>query len=358
MPRFVFRVSCSVAIFCLALCLGASLAPARAAGPGASASTAGETPGGRSLWRAGGNVAVESQAGTPASEWNRGAAHAPDPADPASGLEELIALPPLAPSTVGDRAEPAVVVGEMRPWLDSRALRQSLDEIGLLKAAGFTYQPELAVPDDVCPQPGDWDQAAALSGMVASDQACALFFGKAEDAARENRLLRRLSPATALPALTRKEKDILTREPTGPAGREIIVRRSEAQVRAMLRAASRSEADLRLLGAHLYGLFLERLYTASVMVLAAAESDTLEPLHQARAALGANQGKVVELLARRGLLGDARFAATRLEIVDSLSRLLAGGQGRPTLARIEEALGIVREERASFLTPCREASRP
>lgn len=353
MPPFMFRLSCSVAIFCLALCLSARPASARAAGSGASTWAAREEPGGHSLWRAGGHVTAESRARPPAAERDRGAVFAPDPADPASGLEEGIALPPAAPSTAGAGAEPAVVVGEMRLYLDGRALRQSLDEIGLLKAAGFAYQAELAVPDDVCPQPGDRDQTAVLSGMVASDQACALFFGKAEDAARENRLLHRLSPETALPALTRKEKDILSQNPAGSAGREIIARRSEAQVRAMLEAASRSEADLRLLGAHLYGLFLERLYTASVMVLAAAESDTLEPLHKVHAALGANQRRVVELLARRGLLGDARFAGARLEIVNSLSRLLGGGQGRPTLAHMEEALDIVRRERASFLTPCR-----
>lgn len=88
------------------------------------------------------------------------------------------------------------------------------------------------------------------------------------------------------------------------------------------------------------------------MVLAAAESDTLEPLHKVHAALSTSQGKLVEMLARRGLLGNARFAATRLETVDSLLRLLASNHGRPSLAQMEEVLGIVREERASFLTPC------
>ena len=285
----------------------------------------------------------------PAPDWDKEGALAPDSADPASGLEDGMA-PPSVES--GGSLSPAAVVKKMRTLLDIRALRRSLDDIGLLKAAGFAYQEGLTLPGDICPQPGDRDQAAVLSGMAASDQAYALFFGKAEDAARENRLLRKLSPKTHLPGLTAKEKNVLAKDPTGPAGREIIVRRSEAQVRAMLAAASQNEANLRLLGAHLYGLFLERLYTTSVMVLAAAESDTLEPLHKVRAALSASQGKLVEMLARRGLLGDARFAATRLETVDSLLRLLASNHGRPSLARMEEILGIVREERASFLTPC------
>ena len=39
-------------------------------------------------------------------------------------------------------------------------------------------------------------------------------------------------------------------------------------------------------------------------------------------------------------------------LADSLLRLLSGNHGRPSLAQLEEVLGIVREERASFLTPC------
>ena len=159
----------------------------------------------------------------PAPDWDKEGALAPDSADPASGLEDGMA-PPSVES--GGRLSPAAVVKKMRPLLDIRALRRSLDDIGLLKAAGFAYQEGLTLPGDICPQPGDRDQAAVLSGMAASDQAYALFFGKAEDAARENRLLRKLSPKTHLPGLTAKEKNVLAKDPTGPAGREIIVRRS------------------------------------------------------------------------------------------------------------------------------------
>ena len=60
---------------------------------------------------------------------------------------------------------------------------------------------------------------------------------------------------------------------------------------------------LRLLGAHLYGLYLERLYMASVMVLAAAESDTLEPLYQVHTGLATRHGKALEILGKKGMLG-------------------------------------------------------
>lgn len=340
----VFVVSCLI-------CLSALFMPQAsqaAAGESAVTSAAQDAPGRQSSLRGVAPTRADTRAAHPAPDWDKADALAPDPLDPGGDLQDGIALPGKS----GGRESPAAVVAAMRPLLDIRALRQGLDEIGLLKDAGFVYQAGLTVPKDICPQPGDWDQAAVLSGMAASDQAYALFFGKPEEAARENRLLRKLSPGMRLPSLTRAERAVLRKDPTGAAGRKIIVRRTEAQVRAMLEAASKSEADLRLLGAHLYGLFLERLYTTSIMVLAAAESGTLEPLYKAHAGLVARQGRILVLLGRRNLIGDSRFAANRREAVDSLLRLLASNKGRPSLAQVEEILGIVREERASFLTPC------
>lgn len=323
-------------------------APLAAAGNSAVTPAAKGSAAGQSSWRGAAAANVQTNAAHPAPTRDKADALASDPQNPGADLQDAGGVPGNSRGSVS----PAAVAASMRPLLDLEALRQGLDEIGLLKEAGFAYQAGLTVPKDICPQPGDWDQAAVLSGMAASDQAYALFFGKPEEAAQENRLLRRLNPGMRLPDLTSRERAVLRQDPAGAAGREIIVRRTEAQLKAMLKAASESEADLRLLGAHLYGLFLERLYTTSIMVLAAAESGTLEPLYKAHAGLVARQGKILALLGRKNLIGDRRFAVARREAVDSLLRLLASNKGRPTLAQVEEILGIVREERASFLTPC------
>ena len=342
--RLVFVIGCLICLFPGFL----PRAPLAAAGSSAATSAEHGSAGRQSSLRGAAATSAQTRPAHPAPNWDKADALAPDPRDPGADLQDGSALPGKS----GGRESPGAVVASMRPLLDIRALRQGLDEIGLLKEAGFAYQAGLTVPKDIRPQPGDWDQAAVLSGMAASDQAYALFFGKPEEAARENKLLRRLNPGLRLPGLTSRERAVLRKDPAGAAGREIIVRRTEAQVKAMLKAASESEANLRLLGAHLYGLFLERLYTTSIMVLAAAESGTLEPLYKAHAGLVARQGKILALLGRKNLIGDSRFAATRREAVDSLLRLLASNKGRPSLAQMEEILGIVREERASFLTPC------
>lgn len=342
--RFVFVVSCLTGLLVSFL---PRLLPA-VAGNSVVTSAAQESTARRSSLHEAVTASGQTRAARLAPHRDRKDALAPAPRDPGADLPDGSALP----GKNSRHESPAAVVARMRPLVDIRALRQGLDEIGLLKEAGFAYQAGLTVPKDICPQPGDWDQAAVLSGMAASDQAYALFFGKPEEAAQENKLLRRLSPEMRLPDLTPGERAVLRKDPAGAAGREIIVRRTEAQVRAMLKAASESEANLRLLGAHLYGLFLERLYTTSIMVLAAAESGTLEPLYKAHAGLVARQGKILALLGHRNLIGDSRFAVARRDAVDSLLRLLASNKGRPSLARMEEILGIAREERALFLTPC------
>lgn len=271
---------------------------------------------------------------------------------PIAGAKVPASPVPEAKTATGQASLSAAVVDAMSPFLDSLALRRSLEEIALLKAAGFTYQAGLSVPQEICPQPGDQDQAAVLSGMVAADRAFALFFGRPEDAARENRLLRKISPESSLPTLSVKELKILQKDPAGPAGREIIAQRVEAEVKIMLTAARQSEATLRLVGAHLYGIFLERLYTTSIMVLAAAESGTLEPLYKVNAGLMERQGKILDLLARHDCIGAARFAASRRKVTESLLRLLGSNEGRPSLAQVERILDITREERADFMTPC------
>ena len=119
----------------------------------------------------------------------------------------------------------------------------------------------------------------------------------------------------------------------------------------LLEAARQDDQLLRLLGAHLYGLYLERLYMASVMVLAAAESDTLEPLYQVHTGLATRHGKALEILGKKGLLG-LEDCETRAALVKKLQGLLTANKGQPTLEGLREIVSLVQEERAFFLTPC------
>lgn len=244
----------------------------------------------------------------------------------------------------------AHVVDRIGPLLSNDAVVNNVRDIGLLKKAGFIYQPELTVTGEMCPVDGSRDQLAVLSGMLAADRMYAFYFGDVADAAKKNELLQQMV-GKPLPALGGKDLARIRKAPHSPEAAEILARFRQQELSRLLEAARHDEQLLRLLGAHLYGLYLERLYMASVMVLAAAESDTLEPLYQVHTGLASRHGKALEILGGQGLLG-LEDGEARAALVKKLQGLLTVNKGQPTLESLREIVSLVQEERAFFLTPC------
>ena len=252
---------------------------------------------------------------------------------------------PAASSSVNAEA----LVETLRPLLDISTFAQRLDDVGRLKAAGFIFQPELAVSDSSCPGDADQDQRAVLSGMLAADRSFAFFFGTPSQAARANRLLVELIGNTA-PLVPEKDRKAL-RNPTSPEARRILARLWAEESRRMLDIAARNEAHLRLVGAHLYGLFLEQTYLSSVMILAAAESETLPQLRGLHTDLSRNQAAILKALAKSHCLGpDKATSNERAAVVRQILELF--NNGTPTLSNLRTAVEIAQNERGSFLAPC------
>ena len=244
----------------------------------------------------------------------------------------------------------AHVVDELAPLLDSDAIVNSIQDIGLLKKAGFIYQPDLTITGEMCPVDGSQDQLAVLSGMLAADRMYAFYFGDVSDAAKKNELLQQLV-GKPLPTLNSKDMARIRKAPHSQESANILARFRQQELSRLLEAARQDDQLLRLLGAHLYGLYLERLYMASVMVLAAAESDTLEPLYQVHTGLATRHGKALEILGKKGLLG-LEDCEARAALVRKLQGLLTANKGQPTLEGLREIVSLVQEERSFFLTPC------
>lgn len=252
---------------------------------------------------------------------------------------------PAAPSSVNAEA----LVATLRPLLDVSTFTQRLDDVGRLKAAGFIFQPELAVSDGSCPGDAAPDQRAVLSGMLAADRSFAFFFGTPSQAARANKLLVDLIGKTA-PLVPEKDKKAL-RNPTSPEARRVLAQLWAEESRRMLDIAARNETHLRLVGAHLYGQFLEQTYLSSVMILAAAESETLPPLRGLHTDLSCNQAAILKALAKAHCLGpDAETSDERAAVVRQILELF--NNGTPTLSNLRTAVEIAQNERGSFLAPC------
>lgn len=259
------------------------------------------------------------------------------------------ASPQAAPAAGASSANAEAIVATLRPLLDASTFAQRLDDVGRLKAAGFIFQPELAVSDGSCPGDAAPDQRAVLSGMLAADRSFAFFFGTPSQAAKANRLLVDLIGNTA-PLVPEKDRKAL-RNPTSPEARRILARLWAEESRRMLDIAARNEAHLRLVGAHLYGQFLEQTYLSSIMILAAAESETLPPLRGLHTDLSCNQAAILKALGKARCLGpDSETSDERAAVVRQILELF--NNGTPTLSNLRTAVEISQNERGSFLAPC------
>ena len=265
----------------------------------------------------------------------------------------------LLPTAPVQAALPATetqrIVSDMLKVLDDDSPAQALRDIARYREAGFVYQPALAVSEETCPTENE-DQRAVLSGMVAADRAFAFFFGKPEDATRENLLFQTFTDRSGkIPLLPLCPDDYhtLRNEPHSARARAIWERCRNMEYAYYVEEAKHDEGLLRLLSAHIYGIYIERLYMTSVMVLAAAESDQLEPLFLVHQTLASHHGKALELLGKGGVLGESpEENRRRAVLVKRLQGLLVANKGRPTLDSLREIVTLTQEERAIYLTPC------
>mgnify|MGYP004720294411 FL=1 len=257
--------------------------------------------------------------------------------------------PSSPPQSAAAAIDAAAIAASLRPLLKAETFEQRLADVGRLKAAGFVFQPELAVSGESCPQNANPDQRAGLSGMLAADRGFAFFFGTPAQAARANTLLAEVLGMTP-PTLSEKDRSAL-RNPAAPESRRVLVRFCAEESHRILETAARDEASLRLVGAYLYGLFLEQTYLSSVMILAAAESETLAPLRGLHTDLSRNQAAVLDILGKARCLGpDADTSDERAGAARQIIRYL--NNGAPTLNGLRAAVEITQTERGAFLAPC------
>ena len=244
-------------------------------------------------------------------------------------------------------------VDALQGVMDGNGLRRSMEQLDLLRQAGFSYQANLTVPEDVCPAEGDVTQAAVLSGMRGTDSAYLLFFGKkVADHGGDDALRRMLRPPLPETPLTDAERKTLEADPVSPASREIILRRAADFQKQLLAEARKNPECLHLFGAHMYGAMLENLYITCILVLAAGEADSLEPLQHVQAGSLERQSRILDILMRHHAVGAAQRMRERDAVITSVLTLLRKNGGRPSLRDMEKILEIVQPERARFLTPC------
>ncbi len=231
---------------------------------------------------------------------------------------------------------------------DTRAMELSLAQLRHFRDADFIYQPSLSVSSlDVTAAGSARDTRAVLSGMLAVDRDFAFFFGSVDDVVRAQKALRAMAEnltATEPPApLDRKTIAALQAETHTQEGRVRLAGHASAGLRALLPKATADESSLRILGAHLYGCYIERLYVSGIMCLAAVEEGTADALKQVQPESGSSLIRTVELLGDKGMLGRAQDSAQRRALVKELQDMIRGGLNTETMSRIVDMCGAERD---------------
>ncbi len=235
--------------------------------------------------------------------------------------------------------------------LESSLIEKALSEIRSFKKAGFIYQPQLSISSSISPTGREeWDWRAVTSGMVTADRDFAFCFGSVSDVQREQKMLQLLLPKVRQTDLGATQIAAVQKAMHTPKGQAELARYSSAEMKRMFALAGENEQSLRFLGGFLYGNFIERLYTSSIMVLAAVEEDTMDALSGVEMKTAERMQDVLLLLAKNNLLGDSDLSAARSRVVQKLVGLVKNrAQTQAFLANLRKVVDICQDERDNVL---------
>ncbi len=229
-------------------------------------------------------------------------------------------------------------------------LESAFAEIRHYQEAGFIYQPELSFSSQVEPDgTEDADWKAVVSGFADADRAFAFFFGTPDDVLREQAMLTRVVPTEKARTLSSAGIAALQKNLGTASGRKELVRITRATMSGLVDKVTGSEEAMRFFGGHLYGAYVERLYITAIMVLAAAEEDTLAPLERVKVGTVARLHETLTLLGKNKCLGDSAKSAERLKIVEKLGRLAGVDREKPSLNSMRKIVTICQDVRDSFI---------
>lgn len=246
--------------------------------------------------------------------------------------------------------------------LDGDAPAQALRDIAACRAAGVVHPPQHAIAETAIRLPSwPWeekeaivrDRHAVLGGLFAAQRDFALVFGRPEDFLRENTPLRiAWSPARGLPAPpSPEEARILRSRPFSEQAASVAETCRTREYTLLIREAARSLPHLRLLGAYLYGIYVETCHLASLLPPEESACAAAPACLALRRGTADRLGRGLELLGKEGMLGNGTENERRAALVARLQRLLAADDATTPAVPLRKIASLTREERARILRP-------
>lgn len=238
--------------------------------------------------------------------------------------------------------------------------RSLMQNVGLFKQAGLTYQASLALPTKGIIACKDARQLGMLMGAYGFDANYALLFGKKKEFLAANGLMAKdLAERLKMPGklkvqpLSADELKKVAAKPDDPASREIYIKNLITNLHASIQLAQTDAEFAAIMVDSAYGSVIQGLYVACKLGLGAKGGDKLVPLFNEQARRLVRALQVLEVYAADKELANTLGADKRQALLKPALEMVKAKNGKLAKEELKKLLAIVEPERAMLAKACK-----
>jgi len=239
------------------------------------------------------------------------------------------------------------------------SLREMMDNVGLFKKAGLSYQPSLVVPVEGVVDCKDDEQLRMLAGMYTFDANYALLFGRKQEFAAANDLRNdipdRLNLRGKLKLRTFSPDDLkkVLENPDDPASRDLYLTYASAAIHDMFEASKTDEEMLDLFLDFGYGAIIHGLYVACKLALATGTGENLVALFNEQAARVDKVSQALLAYAADPELEALVESSQRESVLKPVAEILKAKKGNLAEADVMNILSLIEPEHSKVAAKCK-----
>jgi len=239
------------------------------------------------------------------------------------------------------------------------SVREMMDNVGLFKKAGLSYQPSLVVPVEGVVDCKDDEQLRMLAGMFTFDANYALLFGRKQEFAAANELRNdipdRLNLRGKLKLRTFTPDDLkkVLENPDDPASRDLYVTYAIAAIHDMVEASKTDEEILDLFLDFAYGAIMHGLYVACKLALAAGTGENLVALFNEQAVRVDKVSQALLAYAADPELEALVESSQRESVFKPVAEILKAKKGNLAEADVMNILSLIEPEHSKVVAKCK-----
>lgn len=235
-----------------------------------------------------------------------------------------------------------------------------MQNVGLFKQAGLTYQSSLVLPTKGIIACKDARQLGMLMGAYGFDANYALLFGKKKEFLAANGLMAKelaerlkMTGKLKVQPLSADELKKMAAKPDDPASRELYVKNLITNLHQSIQLAQTDAAFAGIMVDSAYGAVIQGLYVASKLGLSAKGGDKLVALFNEQIKRLDKTQQVLAVYAGDKELAETLGSAKRQAVLKPALDLLKAKSGKLGKDDLKKLLALVEPERRELAKKCK-----